>query len=319
VYFPDVTIISAELKAGDKFVVGANVTALISRPNSFPVTVNLYDNGIDPDSDRDDGLYSAFFTQYIGNGRYNAIVKAEATTNEAKAVEYVPIKYIVSDDQSSDTNDPSSESQPLEAFMRSTSAGAMTLHNFTIRDLIPPARITDLVATGSSDVNRSVTLQWTAAGDDAFTGNASFCDLMVASNFNDLISRSSFINRQFVLDKSDVLSGSLDSLPGGSVQNVTIRIADAVPGKQYYVAITCTDDANNLSELSNIEQFTLLPPSDTESRWSWMTSRLIVLSILIIFGILICCIVLEVYISLILPLLYVFIILIELLLIMNIA
>ena len=63
--------------------------------------------------------------------------------------------------------------------------------------------------------------------------------------------------------RSDVLSGSLDPLPGGSVQNVTVRIADGVADKQYYAALTCTDDANNPSEVSNIERFTLTPPTPT--------------------------------------------------------
>ena len=102
-------------------------------------------------------------------------MKATAGTNEAMAVDYNPISDIVPDDQStsnSDTNNQASDSQPLGAFVRSTSAGVLTLSNYTSRDLMPPARITDLTATGSNyNPNRSVTLQWTATGDDAYTGN----------------------------------------------------------------------------------------------------------------------------------------------------
>ena len=46
VQFPAPTVISAELTVGDKFVSGANVAALVSRPSLSPVTVMLNDNGV---------------------------------------------------------------------------------------------------------------------------------------------------------------------------------------------------------------------------------------------------------------------------------
>jgi hypothetical protein len=89
-----------------------------------------------------------------------------------------------------------------------------------------------LAATGSSYVNRSVTLQWTAAGDDAFTGNATYCNLSLANSFYDLINATAF-NMQKIVTGSDVLARSLDPLPGGSAQNVTVKVAGAVADKPY--------------------------------------------------------------------------------------
>ena len=94
-------------------------------------------------------------------------MKATAAANKAMEVDYNPVSDIVDNN----INDQASTSRPLEAFMRSTAAGVMTLSGYTARDLIPPARVTDLTATGTSYPDRSVTLQWTAPGDDAYTGN----------------------------------------------------------------------------------------------------------------------------------------------------
>ena len=94
--------------------------------------------------------------------------------------------------------------------------------------------------------------------------------------------------------RSDVLSGSLAPLPGGSVQNVTVRVADGVADKQYYAALTCTDDVNNPSEVSNIERFTLTDstPSGTDSTPSgsgnntgerkWIMMTVMVMAVLLV-------------------------------------
>ena len=50
VLFPEAAVISADIMMGSKFVRGANVTAIVSRPISTSVTIILHDNGIGKDS-----------------------------------------------------------------------------------------------------------------------------------------------------------------------------------------------------------------------------------------------------------------------------
>jgi hypothetical protein len=71
----------------------------------------------------------------------------------------------------------------------------------------------------------------------------------------------------------------LDALPAGSIQNVTVRISDVVSDKQYYAALTCTDDASNPSEVSNIERFTISGNSMKE-RGSMIMVLILVASII---------------------------------------
>ncbi|XP_019614189.1 PREDICTED: epithelial chloride channel protein-like [Branchiostoma belcheri] len=56
-------------------VVGADVTAVISRPYGRDVEVTLKDDGQGVDAYENDGIYSATFERYLGNGRYNMMVK----------------------------------------------------------------------------------------------------------------------------------------------------------------------------------------------------------------------------------------------------
>ena len=238
-----------------------------------------------PDRFEDDGIYSAFFTQYTGDGPYNVIVKASAATNEARAADYNQTGDVVFDDQSA-SNDNIDNSQPVEAFVRSIAAGVLTLGGYTGQDLMPPARITDLTVIGTNYPNLSVTLQWTAPGDDAYTGNGTMhvssplhacmgftlyivyactsyfsclavsCNLRLATDFDDLINTTVF-NKQRDVARSDVLSGSVDPLPGGSTQHVTVRVADGVADREYYAALVCTDEVDNPSRVSNIVRFIL--------------------------------------------------------------
>jgi hypothetical protein len=111
---------------------------------------------------------------------------------------------------------------------------------------------------------------------------ATYCNLSLANNFYDLINATAF-NMQKIVTGSDVLARSLDPLPGGSAQNVTVKVAGAVADKPYYAALRCTDDADNPSEVSNIEQFifvsvTASGHSTSGQKITWMTLMVVLLA-----------------------------------------
>nr|XP_018672742.1 uncharacterized protein LOC100182654 [Ciona intestinalis] len=85
----EAVVIYANLKQGEHAVLNAYVGAEITRPLSTSGIVDtkfieLKDNGLDPDVTADDGVYSAYFTSFTMQGRYN--VKVHADDNYGQAV-----------------------------------------------------------------------------------------------------------------------------------------------------------------------------------------------------------------------------------------
>jgi len=86
----------------------------------------------------------------------------------------------------------------------------------------------------------SVTLRWTAVGDDNLLGVAAAYDLRMA---NSPITASSW-------STATELSGLPDPLASGTTQQVTVR--GLTPGASYYFALRVRDDAGNWSGVSNL-------------------------------------------------------------------
>ena len=187
--FPATPIISAELTKGSRGVAGATVTALVSRPSYSAIVIELQDKGVGkkfiipsplglspyffvtavPDAYPNDGFYTSYFTEFVGNGRYNVMVKATADGHSARAIVVNPSHNLISNIEG-----PTIVSEDLEAFMRLEAAGVITVTNYSPRDMIPPARIVDLQAVYTDYQNQSVQFTWNSAGDDLYTGIGNF-------------------------------------------------------------------------------------------------------------------------------------------------
>ncbi|KAK8788967.1 hypothetical protein V5799_021260 [Amblyomma americanum] len=65
-------VVYAEVTKGSRFVLHARVTATVIRPQEpHEVQVKLLDDGLGSDVTADDGIYSGYFTQFGGVGRYS--------------------------------------------------------------------------------------------------------------------------------------------------------------------------------------------------------------------------------------------------------
>lgn len=105
----------------------------------------------------------------------------------------------------------------------------------------------------SSASANSVTLTWTAPGDDGSSGTASQYDIRYAlSPISDLTWNSAI-----------QMSGEPVPQPGGSVESFTVDGLEA--GTQYYFAIRAADEVPNWSVLSNVVVFTTDPETDPPS------------------------------------------------------
>jgi len=114
-------------------------------------------------------------------------------------------------------------------------------------DQTPPARVMDLGATTVGTT--SVTLRWTAPGDDGMSGNAAAYDIRYTT--------------LGPLDDTNFLSGTAASpsapAPVGVVESWTLL--GLVPGTRYWIALRASDEVPNWSPVSNdVDVLTATPP-----------------------------------------------------------
>jgi hypothetical protein len=105
-------------------------------------------------------------------------------------------------------------------------------------DFKPPANITDLVVKAVAD--SSVTLEWTAVGDDGMVGTATSYDIRY--------SRSPITPQNF--DGASLATGEPKPAPRGVVQDA--RVAGLTPKTTYYFGMKVSDEVPNTSGLSNV-------------------------------------------------------------------
>jgi hypothetical protein len=104
------------------------------------------------------------------------------------------------------------------------------------RDVAPPAAITDLVATAGSAT--SVSVRWTAPGDDGATGTAARYEMRWSPT---------------PIDESSFRRGARVRLgaPAAAGMRETASIT-VPPGERIYVAVRAADEQGNLGKLSNV-------------------------------------------------------------------
>jgi hypothetical protein len=98
--------------------------------------------------------------------------------------------------------------------------------------------VTDLAITGTTGASAS--LRWTAPGDDGTTGTAVSYDIRYSST---AITTANW-------GSATQVTGEPTPAVAGTQQ--TFTVAGLTPSRTYYVAIRATDDAGNLSGLSNV-------------------------------------------------------------------
>lgn len=108
----------------------------------------------------------------------------------------------------------------------------------TPADTTPPAAVTDLAIASAS--TNSVTLSWTAPGDDADEGRASAYD----------VRRALTTITDETWDDATRVEGEPVPLPAGSPESFTVTGLD--PETTYYFALRTADDVPSWSALSNV-------------------------------------------------------------------
>lgn len=120
----------------------------------------------------------------------------------------------------------------------------------TTGDATPPAAVADLTVTGTTGT--SITVRWTAPGDDGTTGTAKSYDIRYSTS---AITSTNW-------STATTVTGEPTPTAAGTQQSFTIT--GLAGSRTYYIAIKTTDDAGNLSALSNVASGTTpdtVPPA----------------------------------------------------------
>ncbi|KAB1268061.1 Calcium-activated chloride channel regulator 1 [Camelus dromedarius] len=223
------------------------------------------------DTVKNDGIYSRYFTDYHGNGRYSLKVHAQARNNTArlslrqgqnKALYipgYVENGKIILNPPRPEVKDDMAEAE-IEDFSRLTSGGSFTVSGApppgNHPQVFPPGKITDLEAKFKES---HIQLSWTAPGNVLDKGKdkkikANSYIIRISKNFLDL--REDFDNATLV-NTSSLIPKEAGSIENFEFKPESLRIEN---GTKIYIAIQAVHEANLTSEVSNIAQATRFIP-----------------------------------------------------------
>ena len=127
---------------------------------------------------------------------------------------------------------------PLACGHHAVSADGSTDGSFTVVDTTPPDAVTDLAVSNAT--THSLTLTWTAPGDDGNNGTATEYDIRYATANIDNE------NWEFAIQASG------EPAPGPAGSNETFVVDGLTAATTYYFALKTIDDAGNRANLSNI-------------------------------------------------------------------
>ncbi|XP_038061011.1 calcium-activated chloride channel regulator 3A-1-like [Patiria miniata] len=269
--------IYVEVCQGLRPVVGARVIATIYPPGGHPDrTVELLDNGAGADVRRGDGVYSRYYVNQPNRKGFNTVqvtvTSSPNTTSLNSSSQPRNVPNISPDDYAAFPRignftifAPGTQPRQLHGtrvtdLSRHASGFTAYFTNFPASpaDLIPPSRIHDLrvVATQRQDQWATVTLSWTATGEDADSGTASRYDIRYSDNVSAIADN---FDQAISVSESDVLDGNLTKpLHAMNTERFTIR----VPLKQASVtssmtfALKAADSGGQFGELSNVARAT---------------------------------------------------------------
>ncbi|NP_001267595.1 chloride channel accessory 4 gene 1 L homeolog precursor [Xenopus laevis] len=259
--YPHPMVVYASVNQGLLPVIGAKVTAAVQPPTGTPVDLDLLDNGSGADIVKNDGVYSRYFKDYNGNGRYSLKVRIASNKNSTRLALprsralYIP-GYLENGEVTLNPPRPviNDEELNLGEFSRTASGGSFVVSDVPtgpLPDIYKPEKVTDLEANIEED---TIVLAWTATGDDLDQGTVSRYDLRMSDSPEEL-------RRNFDSCTSVNISNFVPQ-EAGAQENFTFVPKDIViaNGTILYFALVALDKVPQKSDLSNIAQAALLIP-----------------------------------------------------------
>jgi len=275
-------VVYAQVSKGFLPVLGANVTATITDPNSGQWVLKLIDEGAAPDIKANDGVYSKYFISYSLQGRYSVEIKVEsngsatATSTTRRSTANYNYGYIAENGSINLNPIPvqtlnSSSIEQLDAFERSASPVVFEYKgpevDPTVTDMVPPSKITDLSAIqrNISQLSDGFLVTFHAPGDDLDDGRASLYEMRytVGTSYN----LTNDFENQYLITEENILEGNLSSPKNaGELETFVLRF-DNIDFEndtaRIGLAVRSRDDNGNVALVSNVCSFPVFvkPPN----------------------------------------------------------
>ncbi|XP_028643958.1 calcium-activated chloride channel regulator 3A-1-like [Grammomys surdaster] len=258
--YPSRMIVYARVSKGFLPVLGANVTAIIEAEDGHQVTLELWDDGAGADTVKNDGIYTRYFTDYRGDGRYSLKVRVQARKNKARLSlrqkskslyipGYVENGKIILNPPRPEVPEEATEA-PVEDFSRVTSGGSFTVTGAPPdgdhAHVFPPCKVTDLEAEFTGDDH--IQLTWTAPGKVLDKGRAYRYIIRMSQHPPD---RQGNFNYATLVNTSGLIPKEAGSNEIFKFKPETFKIEN---GTQLYIAIQAKNEAGLTSKISNIAQ-----------------------------------------------------------------
>ncbi|KAG9264853.1 calcium-activated chloride channel regulator 3A-1-like [Astyanax mexicanus] len=250
-------VVTAEVTQGSSSVIGANVTATLESDTGHSVQLYLLDNGAAADKDKDDGIYSRYFTQ-LRDGRYSLKVRVtdhidtRLSLSRHSGALYVP-GYIVDGKVEMNPPKPPVNVEPANvgSFSRIATGESFVVKVASdVTPNFPPNRIRDLSAEFQDN---AVLLKWTAPGEIYDEGTATSYEIRWSESL-EVIQNFTNANR---LNTSE-----LQPQEAGSAEHqhflLDIKIEN---GTTLFFALLAENNNTAKSEVSNIARVTSFIPT----------------------------------------------------------
>ncbi|XP_071484879.1 calcium-activated chloride channel regulator 3A-1-like [Diadema antillarum] len=290
---PSRQILYVFVQQGDTPVINAKVNAVV-RLNSGSdaadtVTLVPRDDGLGADINKNDGIYSAYFTNFLGHGRHGVEVHVR-NGEETTLLKGGVVGYGAATNPNFPGPDRTVILEATGEFQREITGGSFECTSVSVCgnksvDVYPPGQITDLTADlGSGDL---ATLTFTAPGDDLTDGNATRYEVRYSSSFTKISKNFSSCemvpSHWFVAGDVTMPSGA------GKLEQFVINFSNSSstssdPGHTpLTVAIIAIDDVGNRGDRSNLVTLTRVPTA-SQSRAAWPPGMIagVLLSIIIL-------------------------------------
>ncbi|XP_057365310.1 calcium-activated chloride channel regulator 4-like [Daphnia carinata] len=252
--------IHAEVWKGSYPVTGATVKAFLVKPNNESEVLELLDNGVNADTEADDGVYSKYYTNATQKGRYT--LKCQVISNN-DTVQALGFFGSASPQLHGNVIDENDEGTPMTSFTRIASGGSFQVEiPVQSDDAYPPGEVRDLsvMLLNETEKNITIELKWTAPGDELDAGTVAYYELkysdiaadVMNSNFDD---ESSVRKRRSVIKEDDLVAGSLEPIEAGSLQTAIFLLSDIDQERPYYVTLRAVDKAGKAGQVSNLVVF----------------------------------------------------------------
>ena len=273
-----------EVRQGTRPVVGAKVRAVVERPpdqqgNPYPaMELQLMDNGSGADKIKNDGIYSKYFSQYTGRGRYSVKCKVEADQDTGVNGGFLGVRAASPASPGtplccgSDALPPSANVSKTGNFSRQAAGGGFRVTNEVdlTQDSVPPGQVLDLRLQEVTDM--AVSLQFTSPGDDIDSNDLVAEYVFKYSSTVGNLTEENFDSEEFnsKITAEDLTDSSLDPVMGGETKVIVLKKSIFEPNKKYVLAMKSRDDSDNWSPVSN--KVTIFLPASTTSTTEGQTS-----------------------------------------------